>query len=276
MPELPEVETVSRSLRQLIGYTIYNINIREKRLRQKVNSAALKRLCINQQIVNVRRRAKYILIDLTEDVVLLLHLGMSGKLRIFDTDSPLAKHDHIIWQLNGKKDLRFNDARRFGLVDVMYKRDEIKHPNLINLGFEPLSTIFNAKTLFTATRTSNRPIKTWLMDSTCVVGIGNIYASEALFNARIHPLLEAKQLSLSQSRELVRSIKNVLRNAIKQGGTTIRDFISANGEFGYFAKRLQVYGRTGKPCYGCKQAIAKITQTGRSTFFCPHCQQLGR
>jgi formamidopyrimidine-DNA glycosylase len=231
-------------------------------------------------IVAIRRRAKYLLIDVDVEgegegegnMVLLVHLGMTGRLGVVATGTPFEPHDHVIWKLNGSRELRFNDARRFGLVEAFERRNEAQHHALRKLGVEPLGAAFTGAALFRATRGGKRPVKSWLMDSGCVAGVGNIYASEALYRARVHPATLVGRLSLARCRGIVRSVRATLRAAIVQGGTTLRDFRNADGEPGYFAVKLGVYGREHEACRCCGHAIRRIVQAGRSTFYCPGCQ----
>lgn len=274
MPELPEVETVRRTLvPHLVGRAFRAVQVRDTRLRLPVSVGKLERLVICQTVLGIRRRAKYLLIDLTNDHVLLLHLGMSGKLILCGEKEPLAKHDHVVWMLSDGRQLRFNDARRFGLVECLTRSEENAHPQLKKLGVEPLSEEFSSDQLFEMTRRSNKPIKNFLMDSHQIVGIGNIYACEALHLAQLNPFRAAKKLNRENCAMLTRAIKNTLNDAIEQGGTTLRDFVDVDGTAGYFAIRLQIYGREGVACLRCKSRVHRKVQAGRSTFYCSKCQK---
>jgi formamidopyrimidine-DNA glycosylase len=274
MPELPEVETVRRTLApHLVGNRLERLVVREARLRAPIDVAAVSRLSVGREVLGVRRRGKYLLLDLAGDVVLLLHLGMTGRLVIRGPGEPLAKHDHVIWTLGDGRELRFNDARRFGLIEAVPAGLVATHPRLAKLGLEPLDEDFDAEALHRLTRASGKPIKNLLMDASCIVGIGNIYASEALFSAAIAPSLPACQLSRARAGKLVQAVRRVLRAAIRDGGTTLRDFNDANGASGHFAGALRVYGREGQPCHRCGRLIRRRQQAGRSTFYCPACQR---
>lgn len=275
MPELPEVETVRRSLLpHLVGQLIEKVTVYNASLRTPVDVERFVRTVTHKRIEAIRRRAKYLLIDLSDGQVMLVHLGMSGRLGVHAEDLPRKTHDHVVWQLSGGKQLRFNDARRFGLVDVFAATQEPHDVRLVHLGLEPLEPAFNATFLFEQTRGVQKPIKNFIMDGTQVVGVGNIYACESLFLAGIHPLIGAGKLSQARLNGLVDAIKKTLDEAITQGGTTLRDFLNANGDAGYFAIRLQVYGKEGEPCGRCaKGVIKRVVMAGRSTFFCPACQK---
>ena len=271
MPELPEVETVCRGLKPLIvGQTIERIVVRVAKLRWPVSPEL--RLVLPRQVVkSVSRRAKYILIEV-ETGVILIHLGMSGVVRIVDVDTPLQKHDHVDLVFDNGTCLRMNDPRRFG--SWLWSDGSIDdHPRLRHLGPEPLSDAFNALTLHQLSQSRRVAVKNFIMDQKVVVGVGNIYASEALFRAGIDPMLPAGQIRLSRYKKLVSEIKSVLAEAIEQGGTTIRDFTSADGSPGYFVQKLMVYGREEQPCVTCSEPIRNRRLGGRSSFYCPKCQK---
>jgi formamidopyrimidine-DNA glycosylase len=231
----------------------------------------LPRKVAGQRIVRVGRRAKYLLLEL-ESGTLLLHLGMSGNLRAVPAATPRVRHDHFDLVLDSGLALRFNDPRRFG--SLLYTRDQPhEHPLLADLGPEPLSAAFDAEYLYRITRRRRVALKQLLMNSRLVVGVGNIYASEALFRARLRPGRAAGSLSREDAARLVRGIRTVLRQAIRAGGTTLRDYLSADGAPGYFRQRLYVYERRGKPCRRCGSPIRAVTQGQRSTYYCPSCQK---
>ena len=219
----------------------------------------------------VARRAKYILITL-DSGTLILHLGMSGSLRLLAAGVPPRAHDHWDIELDSGRVLRFHDPRRFGSL-LWTESDPLEHPLLAKLAPEPLSAAFDAEYLYRATRRRAVAIKQLLMNSQVVVGVGNIYASEALFRARISPRRAARRLSRAQAEALMRSIKDVLAEAIKIGGTTLRDYVDAEGTPGYFAQRLFVYERAGEPCRVCKSPVKQFVQGQRSTYWCPACQR---
>ena len=272
MPELPEVETVRRSLAQLRGSRILAVTVHDARLRRPIAIAALTQRVSGRRVLDVRRRAKYLLFDIEGGSVMLVHLGMSGRLCLLSADAPAQRHDHVVWRLEDGRELRYNDPRRFGLIDAFGGDGEATHPALCKLGVEPLDKAFGGALLFRATRGIARPIKSFLLDGTRVVGIGNIYACEALFRAGIHPATPARRLARARNDELVRAIRATLRSAIARGGTTLRNFANTDGKAGYFKVRLQVYGREGEPCRRCASPIVRMVQAGRSTFYCPGCQ----
>jgi formamidopyrimidine-DNA glycosylase len=271
LPELPEVETTRRGLvphvrkRRIAALTVY-----EPRLRWPVARNLSKKVA-GQRIERVGRRAKYLLLGL-ESGTLLLHLGMSGNLRAVPTDTPRLKHDHFDLVLDSGLTVRFNDPRRFG--SLLYTEGEPgAHPLLARLGPEPFTAAFNAEYLFRITRRRRVAIKQLLMNSQLVVGVGNIYASEALFRARIRPQRQARTLSRADTARLVRGVRAVLNQAIRAGGTTLRDYLGADGAPGYFRQRLYVYERRGKPCRSCGTPVRALTQGQRSTYYCPSCQK---
>lgn len=270
MPELPEVETTCRGIRPHIeGQTIHHIEVREPRLRWPVSDEI--HTLLNSRILSVGRRAKYILIetDLAHDI--LLHLGMSGSLRICSPDEPTKKHDHLIFHLSNGLQMRYHDPRRFGCALWIPHADQ-SHPLLSQLGPEPLSEAFTTTEFIASCANRKRAIKLHIMDNHVVVGVGNIYASEALFLAGIHPNRAAHRISAKRLTALHQAIRSVLSAAIEQGGTTLRDFLQSDGKPGYFKQQLAVYDREGQPCPTCQQPIKRITLGQRSTFFCPSCQ----
>ena len=231
----------------------------------------LPRKVAGQRIVRVGRRAKYLLLEL-ESGTLLLHLGMSGNLRVVPAATPRRPHDHFDLLLDSGVALRFNDPRRFG--SLIYTSGESReHPLLERLGPEPFSAAFDADYLYRITRGRRVALKQLLMNSQLVVGVGNIYASEALFRARLRPGRAARSLTRADAARLVRAIRAVLRQAIRAGGTTLRDYLGADGAPGYFRQRLYVYERRGKPCRRCGTPVRAVTQGQRSTYYCPGCQK---
>lgn len=275
MPELPEVETVRRTLLpHIVGARIGAVQVVEPRLRWPVDVAALQRTVAGRTVLGVRRRAKYLLFDLDNAHVLLVHLGMSGKLGVVSADRVARLHDHVVFALPNDRQLRFNDPRRFGMVEVFPASAEATHPRLCHLGIEPLdATLFTGAWLHGVSRKVIKPIKSFVMDAHRVVGVGNIYACESLHIAGIRPTLAAGKLNGARCDVLVTAIRDTLHSAIEQGGTTLRDFTNVEGEVGYFAVRLQVYGREGDACVRCGAPIRRIVQAGRSTFFCRACQK---
>lgn len=270
MPELPEVEVTRLGLLPLLQQSVTSVTIRNAKLRWPI-PADLHATLAQQTLLQLTRRAKYILAHF-EHGILLLHLGMSGRLRLMAQFEPAQKHDHLDIQFTSGQVLRLRDPRRFGAV-LWIHGSEATHPLLNTLGPEPLAQDFTAQYLHTQLKNKNVAIKIALMDSHIVVGVGNIYASEALFRARVSPQLPAKQLSLQQCETLVQAIKATLSDALIAGGSSLRDFFGADDQPGYFQQSYFVYGRTGKACRACATPITQIKQGQRSTFFCAHCQK---
>ncbi len=270
MPELPEVETVKNGLIPLcVGRKILAVHVRRPQLRWPI-PVDLAQHIDKQTISAIERRGKYLLIRFAHGTM-LMHLGMSGICRVLPLEQPWEKHDHVIFVLDNQTSWRFNDTRRFGAL-LWTQTDPLTHLLLCDLGPEPLSSAFNADFVYTATRQRRTPIKSWLMNSHQVVGVGNIYACEALFAARIHPERLAHTIQFSEAELLVSAIKSILAAAIEAGGTTLRDFKNTAGKPGYFRHALSVYGSAGEPCQKCSTHIQVMRQAQRSTFFCPDCQ----
>lgn len=268
MPELPEVETSRRGIEPwLVGETILYAIIRNGRLRWPVSEEIY--ALSDMPVLSVQRRAKYLLLELPSGWI-VVHLGMSGRLRILPEDFPPEKHDHVDLVLSSGKILRYTDPRRFGAW--LWARTLEGHNLLAHLGPEPLSADFDGIWLHEKSKGKKTAIKSWLMDNTLVVGVGNIYASESLFVAGIHPDRQAGLLSLNECERLAQSIKSVLARAIEQGGTTLRDFLQTDGKPGYFAQELQVYGRQGAPCRVCGTPVSAGKHGQRSTYWCRRCQ----
>jgi formamidopyrimidine-DNA glycosylase len=269
MPELPEVETTLRGVSPyLVGRVIREVIVRDKRLRWPVPETIHD--IEGCKVTRGTRRAKYLLFE-TRAGTLLMHLGMSGALRITDPDTPFRKHDHLAITLDSGKQLRLHDPRRFGCVLLI--EDPLTHPLLTELGPEPLEGAFDADYLRSQTKSRSAPIKSVIMDSHVVVGVGNIYACEALFMAGIKPTKPANKVAKPVLTKLVAAIKEVLAASIEMGGTTLRDFLRENGEPGYFKQTLRVYDREGEPCLVCGAPVKRIVQSNRSTFFCAKCQR---
>jgi formamidopyrimidine-DNA glycosylase len=271
VPELPEVETTRRGLapharkRRIVALEVY-----ESRLRWPI-APALARQVAGRRIERVGRRAKYLLLEL-ESGTLLLHLGMSGNLRAVPAATPRLKHDHFDLLLDSGLALRFNDPRRFGSL-LYTPGDPAEHALLKHLAPEPFAKAFDGPYLWRISRGRRVALKQLLMNSRLVVGVGNIYASEALFRARLRPQRRAASLTRAECARLVRAVRAVLKLAIRAGGTTLRDYLGADGAPGYFRQRLYVYERAGKPCRRCGTAVRSLTQGQRSTYYCPHCQK---
>ncbi|MCE9680422.1 bifunctional DNA-formamidopyrimidine glycosylase/DNA-(apurinic or apyrimidinic site) lyase [Shewanella sp. AS1] len=269
MPELPEVEVTRQGISpHLIDQDVIGLTVRNPSLRWPVPEIAQQ--IVGQRIRSVRRRAKYLLID-TDAGTTIVHLGMSGSLRILPKQTPAEKHDHIDLELASGKILRFNDPRRFGAW-LWCELPEMAHPLLSKLGPEPLLAAFNVGYLAKALSGKKKAIKLCLMDNHIVVGVGNIYANEALFAAGIHPQTEAGRVDAERLMILVTEVKQILSNAIKQGGTTLKDFTNAEGKPGYFAQKLHVYGRGGQSCTQCGHLLSEIKLGQRATVFCSLCQ----
>lgn len=271
MPELPEVETTCRGISpHILAMKITDVVVRNRRLRWPVPLALDKKL-IGQIIRKIDRRAKYILLY-TDTGCLILHLGMSGSLRITNTNTPAEKHDHVDIVFSNDKVLRLRDPRRFGSIHWT-KADPYKHRLLKKLGPEPLSNTFNGQYLHECASGRTLAIKNFIMDSRIVVGVGNIYANESLFISGILPRTKTGKVSLARCEKLATAIKHILQQAIGKGGTTLRDFSSAEGKPGYFQQELQVYARSGQPCFQCSLPIKQIRLGQRSTFYCNNCQK---
>ncbi len=269
MPELPEVETTCRGIRpRLVGQKITAIIVRQPRMRWPVPTAI--QAASGQTIEQVERRGKYILISLAGGTI-LMHLGMSGSLRLVNPEQEPGKHDHVDIALKNNLVLRLNDPRRFGAV--LWWTDPIeKHPLLIKLGPEPLEDAFDDQHLWRLSRGRKQAVKTFIMNGHVVVGVGNIYASEALFRAGIRPQRQAGRISKQRYQRLSIVIREVLQEAIAQGGTTLQDFTNSDGQPGYFAQELLVYGRENQACVSCSKPIKMIVLGQRASFYCPQCQ----
>ena len=268
MPELPEVETTKNGLDQLLtNKTITNVEIRNPNLRWIVDKSIISKIK-NKVIRSFSRRGKYILFNLDKGH-LMVHLGMSGKINVVEIHVPIKKHDHFLLYFKDEV-MRFNDPRRFG--SIFYLKN-LNHKLLNTLGVEPLEYSFHGNYLFDNSRNKTQNVKAFIMDSKVVVGIGNIYACESLYNTGINPKTKACKISNKRYINLTENIKKVLTKAIKAGGTTLQDFAKVDGKPGYFSQELSVYGRENKNCYSCNGKIKRIIQNQRSTFYCPKCQK---
>ena len=269
MPELPEVETTRRGVApHVVGRRVERLIVREPRLRWPVPDDLAARL-EGRRITDIRRRAKYLLFD-TAEGSLIVHLGMSGRLQVVPADQRPRKHDHVDVVIDSGHALRFHDPRRFG--SMHWSAEPMAHALLGRLGPEPLSEDFDGDYLYERARGRRAAIKVFVMDAAVVVGVGNIYASEALYRAGIHPLRAAGRVSRPRMHALAGAIKAVLASAIEAGGTTLRDFFGGDGSPGYFAQELNVYGRAGEPCPGCGKPVSQRVIGQRSTFYCTRCQ----
>ncbi|HSH70488.1 MAG TPA: bifunctional DNA-formamidopyrimidine glycosylase/DNA-(apurinic or apyrimidinic site) lyase [Deferrisomatales bacterium] len=271
MPELPEVETTRRGLApHLVGHRLDGASVRQPRLRWPVPEG-LSSLLAGRRVEHLTRRGKYLLLGVGTGT-LLIHLGMSGSLRLVPADTPPRRHDHLDLLVEGGQAVRLTDPRRFGAV--LWTADApSEHPLLAQLGPEPLGPEFDGGTLWQRARGRQVAVKALLMDSRVVVGVGNIYANEALFRSRIDPRRAAGRISALRFGRLAEAVRTVLTEAIEQGGTTLRDFVAGDGRPGYFQQQLQVYGRAGRPCVRCATALREVRLGQRSSVFCPRCQR---
>ena len=283
MPELPEVETVRRGLLPVMeGRLITNAAVNRPDLRWPFPVAMADRLT-GKRVTALRRRSKYILADLDSGETLIIHLGMSGRLLIsgallgnFHHDHPIpAKHDHVVLDMESGARVTFNDARRFGSMDLIETDRADTHPLLANIGPEPFGNTFSGPYLVDRLKSRNTPIKSALLDQSIIAGLGNIYVCEVLFRARISPTQKAGQIARTRVAGLVPIIRDVLAEAIEAGGSSLRDYRQTDGELGYFQHAFKVYGREGAPCVtpGCASTIVRLVQSGRSSFHCPKCQK---
>lgn len=282
MPELPEVETTRRGVEpHVVGHRVRALLVHEPRLRWRV-PASLPAKVAGAKVTGAQRRAKYLLFPLEggaltggatgSPATLLVHLGMSGNLRVLPAATPRLTHDHFDLVLDSGETLRFNDPRRFGSLHLV-EGDPAQHPLLRHLGPEPLGPDFDGGTLWRASRKRRVAVKQFIMDAKVVVGVGNIYASEALFRAGIRPGRQARGLTRAECDRLAAAIRSVLAKAIKVGGTTLRDYVGADGNPGYFRQKLFVYERAGEPCRKCGTPVRQRVQGQRSTYWCPACQK---
>ncbi|MGE5200450.1 MAG: bifunctional DNA-formamidopyrimidine glycosylase/DNA-(apurinic or apyrimidinic site) lyase [Acidobacteriota bacterium] len=272
MPELPEVETVVRGLaRRMTGHRLAQVELHRGDLRWRIPKS-LPEKAAGRTVTSVRRRAKYLLIQLDDGGVLLLHLGMSGRLILVEPGdrSPLERHDHVVITLDDGTRIRFNDARRFGALDYVRADALERHKLLKGLGPEPLDPAFTGAVLAAALRGKRTPLKAALLDQRVVAGLGNIYVCEALYYAGLSPKRLARSVTPERAERLVRAIREVLERAVAAGGSSIRDYVQTSGELGYFQHQWAVYDHEGEPCPGCDcgGGIKRIVQSGRSTFYC--------
>ncbi len=274
MPELPEVEVLRRSLEPvLVGERIERLRVWNPALREPVDSRALARRCKGRRVLGLRRRAKYLWIDLEGDSTLVVHLGMSGRLTLVAAEEPRQNHEHVAFFLESGRRLRFRDPRRFGLVLALPTAGLDGDRHFAHLGVEPLGGELDGDRLRELTVGRRGPVKSFLLNGQIVVGVGNIYASEALFQAGIHPGRSVARISLARWKALADAVREVLSRAIAEGGTTLNDFTDGAGNEGYFQVSLSVYGREGEPCDRCGGPIRRLVQSRRSTFYCPRCQR---
>lgn len=269
MPELPEVETTRKGIQPYIEQqVVVTVNVRQPKMRWPVPDEIHQ--MEGQKVESVKRRGKYLLVETLKGTA-LIHLGMSGSLRVVEAGDAYEKHDHVEFIIENNKAIRLRDPRRFGAV-LWTTKNPLKHKLIRSLGPEPLSEDFNADYLFQRSRNRSVSIKQFIMNGQIVVGVGNIYACESLFKSGISPKAIAGKVSKARYQKLVSMIKEVLAEAIVQGGTTLKDFVQAEGKPGYFQQQLNVYGRTDEACHRCKSKIKQIKQGQRSTFYCTTCQ----
>lgn len=278
MPELPEVEVLRRSLEPLlVGDAVERVEVRSPALREPLDRESLEAHLAGRTIERLDRRAKYLLIAVTGGSTLAVHLGMSGRLTMAPGAAEPEPHEHLVFHLASGNKLRLRDPRRFGLAFALSTEAVAADRHFVHLGVEPLSQAFSGETLRTAARARPRPrrgpVKTFLMDATVVVGVGNIYACEALFRAGVHPGRSVARISRERWQRLAAAVVEVLGRAIEEGGTTLNDFRDGAGESGYFQVSLAVYAREGEPCVRCGAAIRRLVHSNRSTFYCPRCQR---
>ena len=273
MPELPEVETVCRGLKPILeGQRIARLTLRRKDMRIPFPQGLAQTLT-GHRVMRIARRAKYILLHMDDAHVAIIHLGMAGRMQIVDPATPLEAHDHVIIVTDSGAEIRFNDPRRFGLMTFTTEAALDSHKLFAHLGPDPLGNGFNAPFLVAALKGRKTAIKLALLDQRIVVGIGNIYASEALHRAGISPKRRAGTVTLARAEVLVPAIKRVLQDAIAAGGSSLRDHVQPSGELGYFQHAWRVYGRAGEPCPVCATAVTRLVQGARSTFYCRVCQR---
>lgn len=274
MPELPEVETVRRTLAPAVGATIERVWSSGKplRLNRAVPLAALRKALVGATITGLRRLGKYLLVDTDRPHGLLVHLGMSGSFRLHAADDEREPHTHVVFAL-GARELRFADPRRFGQIDLYVHGREREHPSLAVLGPDPIAESVGGAHLLARSRGKATQLKTFLLDQKNLAGVGNIYAVEALWRARLRPSRPASRLSAPQADALATAVREVFEFALDHGGTSLRDFVDGGGRAGENAEYLVVYGRDGQPCPRCQSAIRRTVTQGRATYFCPTCQR---
>ncbi len=274
MPELPEVETIRRSLApHITGKQLAGVEVRAPRLRRPLPTADALRGLVGQRILALERRAKYLLWHLDGGGVLIFHLGMSGRLRYSNPPEPAEPHTHVIFFFTDGGELHFRDPRRFGSLDLAAPGESPERTVLRDLGLEPLSADFSAGFLLQRLQSTQRTVKALIMDQRVVVGVGNIYANEALFRAGLHPQRRGSSVKAQEAAALHAAIVGILTEAVERGGTTLTDFRNAEGEPGFFQLDLAVYGRQQQPCPRCGRAILRLVQEGRSSFVCETCQK---
>lgn len=273
MPELAEVESLRLKLEpQILGATVKKVVLRRKDLRYPITPGLAKKLP-TQKIESVKRRSKYLLLNTNADQTLVIHLGMTGRFFFADPKVPYDKHDHVIFDLKDGRQLRFRDPRRFGMMFLMDAKTLPENKFFKHLGVEPLTEAFHAEWLYQKCKKAKTPIKSLLMNAKVLVGVGNIYANESLFLSGVRPTRQANRITRQNAEDLCANIKKVLSESIAVGGTSIRDYVGVDETPGLYKLQLYVYGRTGEACQVCQETIKHLTQTGRSSFYCPRCQR---
>lgn len=274
MPELPEVETVRRGLTSLVvGQTIHDVRVYLPRIIRHPTVPEFEERLVGRTIESIDRRGKYLLFHMAP-YTLVSHLRMEGQYRVTDRDEPMAPHTHVVFGLSDGTELRYRDVRQFGTMDLLTE-EEGWPSGLLTLGPEPFDPTLTPKLLYHRLHHRSAPVKSVLLDQTCIAGLGNIYVDEALFLAGIHPLTKAKSIGLRRCTELLNAIRDVLSRAIDAGGSSIRTYVNGYGRHGGFQMQLNVYARAGQPCFVCGQSIEKIKLGGRGTHFCANCQSRG-
>ncbi len=274
MPELPEVETVRRTLAPALDAKVTAVRSSGKPLHMRRHPpiAAITKAVVGQRVVGLRRIGKYLLVDIGAEAVLVVHLGMSGRFRIVDAKSTEAPHTHVVLALDRGRELRFTDPRRFGQVDLVRRGAEREHPALAELGPDPLVDGVTGAYLHEQARRRKVSLKAFLLDQSVLAGVGNIYASEALWRAKLHPARRTHRLDAAQARALAAAVRKVIDDSLTRGGTSLKDFVDADGNEGENADYLKVYGREGEPCPRCRTKIRRTVIQGRATYSCPTCQ----
>mgnify|MGYP000376092273 CR=1 FL=1 len=270
MPELPEVETICLGLQNIVKNQVRKVFLSDKKLR--INSTIDLTKLEKSTITSITRRARYLIINFDDKKSLVIHLGMSGRITL-SKDFKQLKHDHFVLEFSNGLFLIFNDPRRFGFVDLVEEKNLKTHPSLVKLGFEPLDDDFNENYLFEKLKNKKTNIKTTMMNNEIVVGVGNIYINESLFDSGISPLRSANSLNKNEVKKLVKSIKKILEKAINSGGSSINDYVNSNGELGNFQNNFKIYGKIKEKCVNCKNQIIRIMQNGRASFYCLKCQK---
>lgn len=276
MPELPEVEVVCRGLKpHLLGQQVVSIQHSGLQLRLPVPMVSMEKEMLGATILDIQRRAKYIQIFLDTGAMLIIHLGMTGNLGIFPSSKSKVKHDHLYWSLGNGKELRYHDVRRFGFLVMLSEKEVSNRENTVfkTSGLEPFDEKFSGTYLYNKTKGKDVMVKTFIMNSQIVVGIGNIYANESLYSAGIRPTRKVARITKKQWTTLAAAIRQILSHAIECGGSTISDFLNASQQRGYFQMNFKVYGKSGKQCSQCKTPIKSKKITGRASFYCPLCQK---